>query len=246
MILLEEVLPLQFSPDFLNSFYVVIQLSSILAVVILYFDRLWPFGKRKESQAKQDAWALWLRIFLAALPAAVIGFLFDDAIDRYLYTSKVLAISLVLYGVVFLLIGSRGRETRISQMKELDLRTALQIGFFQVLALVPGTSRSGATIIGAILLGCSPGLASEFSFVLAIPMMAGASLLKLVKSGLSFLPMEWAVLLTACLSSFLVSMLAVKGLIAYVRRRGFRAFGYYRIALGLIVLLFFQLRGSTL
>ena len=246
MILLEEILPLQFSKAFIDAFFVVIQGSSILAVVILYFQKIWPFGRKKSVKTKREIWFLLFRIMVATIPATVLGLLFEDEINRYLYKSQVVALALVVYGVLFLILEGRRRIPSITKMEELNYSTALWIGLFQVLALVPGTSRSGATILGAVFLGCSRAVAAEFSFFLAIPVMVGASLLKLIKTGFGFRSAEWMVLAVGCLTSFLVSLAAVKTLLAYVRRHDFKAFGYYRIVLGFVVILYFWLSGTTL
>ncbi|MCL2122122.1 MAG: undecaprenyl-diphosphate phosphatase [Clostridiales bacterium] len=246
MILLEEILPLQFSKAFIDAFFVVIQGSSILAVVILYFDKLWPFGRKKSVKVKREIWFLLFKILVATIPAMVLGLIFEEGINRYLYKSQVVALALVVYGVLFLILEGQRRRPAITKMDELSYSTALWIGLFQVLALVPGTSRSGATILGAVFLGCSRAVASEFSFFLAIPVMVGASLLKLIKTGFAFRPSEWMTLIVGCLTSFLVSLAAVKTLLAYVRRHDFKAFGYYRIVLGFVVILYFWLSGTTL
>lgn len=244
MILLDEFLTLRFSEEFINTFLVVIQAGSILAVVVLFFDRLWPFGNKKGKNEKNEIWTLWFKILVAALPAAVIGLLFDEVIDQYLYKSQVVALALIIYGLLFLIL-ERNRRPKITRLNELNYRTALMIGVFQVLALVPGTSRSGATILGAVWLGCSRTVASEFSFVLAIPVMAGASLLKLMKTGFSFGALEWAVLLVGCLTAFGVSMVVIRFLLSFVRRHNFKVFGWYRIVLGLVVLLYFWRTGAV-
>jgi undecaprenyl-diphosphatase len=246
MILLNELLPLNSTKAFLDTFLVVIQGGSILAVIVLYFEKLWPFAPSKNRQSKRETWYLWFRIFVASLPAGIIGILFEDKIDRFLYRSQVVALALIVYGVAFLIVENKRRRPGITKMDELGYSAAFFIGMFQVLALVPGTSRSGATILGAILLGCSRTVASEFSFVMAIPVMAGASLLKLIKTGLSFSTQEWAVLLVGCLVAFLVSMVAIRFLLSYVRGHDFKMFGIYRIVLGVVVMLFFWYSGSSL
>ena len=243
MIILDEFLALQFSEAFINTFLVVIQAGSILAVVVLFFDRLWPFSRGKGGRERNETWLLWLRILIAAAPAAVIGIAFEGQINKYLYNSKVVAVALIGYGILFLILEGRRRRPKITRLNELNNRTALMIGVFQVLALVPGTSRSGATILGAIWLGCSRTVASEFSFVLAIPVMAGASFLKLIKTGFSFSALEWTVLLVGCLTAFLVSLGTIRFLLSFVRRHNFKVFGWYRIVLGIAVLLFFRYAG---
>ena len=245
LILLEEIMPLQSSKAFLDAFFVLVQLSSILSVVILYFHKIWPFGRDQSVSQKRDIWRLWFRIFIAALPAGIVGILFDDTINMYLYNSMVVAVALVAFGVLFLVLEKRQRQLVVTKIEALSNQKAWMIGMFQMLALIPGTSRSGATIFGAMILGCSRTVASEFSFVLAIPVMAGASLLKLVKTGFAFTPMEWAALMAGCLSSFLVSAVAVRSLLTYVRKRGFQVFGYYRIALGLAIIVYFWMLRST-
>jgi len=246
LILLEEIMPLRFSKYFLDSFFVVIQSGSILAVLLLYFDKLWPFSRKKNSRKKRETWALWFKIIVASLPAAVVGLLFEEEINRYLYKSQVVALALVVYGILFLIIEGRRNKPGVTRMDELRYSTALMIGIFQMLALIPGTSRSGATILGAVILGCSRTIASEFSFLLAIPVMAGAGLLKLLKTGFDFSPLEWMVLLVGCLTAFLVSVVAVRSLLAYVRAHDFKVFGYYRIVLGFVVILYFWLSGHAL
>ncbi|MDR1192833.1 MAG: undecaprenyl-diphosphate phosphatase [Peptococcaceae bacterium] len=239
MILLEEFLAFSFDKAFTDTFFVVTQLGSILAVVILYFRRLWPFGGGKSRREKADIWGLWLRTLTAVIPAGVVGVLFEDWIDRYLFNSRVVAAALIFYGVLFLILERRPRRAKIRSLRELSYPAALLIGVFQVLALVPGTSRSGATILGGVFLGCARPVAAEFSFFLAIPVMAGASGLKLLKAGFAFSAAEWLTLAVGCLAAFLVSAAAIKLLLAYIRRHNFRVFGYYRIILGLAVLVYF-------
>ncbi len=220
---------------------VVIQLGSILAVLVLYFRKLNPFDSHKTATEKKDTLSLWVKILVASVPAAVIGLLFDDDIDRLFYNPTTVAITLILYGVIFILLENRHKRPRISEFADLSYLLALGIGVFQMLALIPGTSRSGATIVGAVLLGCSRMVAAEFSFFLALPVMLGASALKLVKAGFSFTGLEWTVLGTGSLVAFLVSMFAIKFLMSYIQRHDFKAFGYYRIVLGFIVLGYFYL-----
>lgn len=242
IILANEFLKINQSEAFMEMFDVVIQLGAIMAVVVLYFSKLNPLSPRKTTEQRKDTWTLWFKVLVAVLPAAVIGLLFDDILDMYLYNSWVVAAMLILYGIVFLLIEGKDKAHSIDSFDKLDYKTALLIGGFQMLALIPGTSRSGATIIGATLLGTSRAVAAEFSFFLAIPVMFGASLLKILKFGLAFTPMQVAILLTGCVVSFVVSILAIKFLMEYIKKHDFRAFGWYRIVLGVIVLLYFAIR----
>lgn len=227
--------------EFMEMFTVVIQLGAILAVVWLYFAKLWPLRRRSEGKGlfDMDKITMWLKIAVSCLPAILIGLPLDDWMDEHLYNSYVVAAMLIVYGVGFLLIERRNRtrEARINAISELTWTDAALIGIFQVLALVPGTSRSGATILGGILIGASRDLAAEYTFYLAIPVMFGASLLKLVKFGLAFSATQVAVLLLGMVVAFIVSVLAIKFLVGYIKKHDFSAFGVYRIALGLIVLL---------
>jgi len=242
IILANEFLKINQSEAFMEMFDVVIQLGAIMAVVVLYFNKLNPLSPRKTIEQRRDTWTLWFKVLVAVLPAAVIGLLFDDILDKYLYNSWVVAAMLILYGIVFLLIEGKDKAHPIDSFDKLDYKTALLIGGFQMLALIPGTSRSGATIIGATLLGTSRAVAAEFSFFLAIPVMFGASLLKILKFGLSFTSMQLMILLTGCVVSFVVSILAIKFLMEYIKKHDFRVFGWYRIVLGIIVLLYFAVR----
>ena len=244
MILLNEFVSLDVSPEFWEMFEVVIQLGAILAVVVLFFGKLNPFAPSKTGEEKRGTWSLWFRVIVAVLPSAVIGLLLDDWLDAHLYNYQTVAAMLVVYGVAFIVIERlrRGRETRLERVEEITYRDALLIGAFQVLSIVPGTSRSGSTILGAMLFGLSRTAAAEFSFYLAIPTMAGASLLKGAKYFLGGnLPtsQEWMILGVGCLVAFGVSMLAIRYLMDYVRRHSFSAFGVYRIALGVAVFGYF-------
>ena len=251
MILLDEFVQLQMSDAFKSMFEVVIQLGAILAVVVLYFPKLWPFrrGRRGEGFVgwlKMDTVRLWLRVIVAILPSAIVGLPFDDWMDAHLHTAPVVAAMLVLYGVAFIVIerwqNATHRRARIQSVELIDMRMALLIGLFQVLSLVPGTSRSGATILGGMLMGCSRAAAAEFSFYLAIPTMAGASLIKVLKFGLSFTTEELVVLGIGCVSAFVVSVIAIKTFIGYIKRHSFTAFGWYRIALGALVAVYFLMK----
>ena len=249
MILLKELIPLAVSEDFWKMFEVVIQLGAILAVVVLYFRRLNPFTPSKSARERQNTWLLWLKVILSIIPSAVVGLLLDDWFDAHFYNYITVAVALIVYGIVFLLLDRLrpGRHARsIGTADEIDWKTAFLIGCFQVLAIIPGTSRSGSTIIGALLLGLSRTAAAEFSFFMAIPTMLGASLLKCAKflmSGTAMTGSETAVLAIGCAVAFVVSLAAVRALIQYVRTHTFRVFGLYRIVLGAVVLLWFALAG---
>ena len=210
MILLDEFIRLNVTDEFMEMFRVVIQLGSIFAVLLLYFDRLNPLSANKTPDEKQNVLLLWLKVVVAVIPAAVIGFLFDEKIDELFFNYRVVAVTLILYGILFLIVENRKRKSEITSLDKLDFKTALMIGGFQVLSLIPGTSRSGATILGAILLGTSRKTAAEFSFFLAIPVMFGASFLKLVKFGFNLSGNEWSVLITGFITAFAVSVFAIK------------------------------------
>ena len=241
MILVNEFVHLNVSDTFMEMFLVVIQLGAILAVVALYFDKLWPFTTPSKGWIKKDTWSLWFKVLVAVLPAAVIGLPFDDKIDELFYNYQTVAFTLILYGVLFIVIENynKGRKPRVRSFQQLSYPMALFIGVFQVLALIPGTSRSGATILGATLLGTSRYIAAEFSFFLAIPVMFGASLLKLLKFGFAFTGTETAILIVGMVTAFVVSVLAIKFLMGYIKKNDFKAFGYYRIVLGALVIVYF-------
>ena len=241
LILAEKLLTLPYSEEFMSMFRVVIQLGAILAVVVLYFPRLWPFcADRAARYQKPGVWRLWAKIFVATLPAMVLGLLLDDWLDAHLYNYITVAAMLILYGVLFLVIERRPRPVRVGDLADLDFRQALIVGFWQVLAMIPGTSRSGATIVGGLLLGLSRPVAAEFTFFLAIPVMAGASGLKLAKylfvDGLSFTGDEALALALGCAVAFAVSVGAIRFLMGFVQKHDFKVFGWYRIALGAVVL----------
>ncbi len=245
MILLDEFIKLNVTKSFLDMFLVVVQLGSILAVLYLYFNKLNPLSKRKSEAEKKETLSLWGKVIVGCIPAAVVGFLLDDFIHEKLYSPVTVALMLILYGILFLIIENKNRQSPIDRLNKLDYKTALLIGVFQVLALVPGTSRSGATIIGASLLGASRSVAAEYSFFLAIPVMFGASGLKLLKYvlkvGMSFSITEIGILISGVMVAFLVSIWAIKFLMSYIKKHDFKLFGYYRITLGVIVLLYFAL-----
>ncbi len=243
MILANEFIKLKVSKDFFSMFEVVIQFGSILAVVLLYFHKLNPFSSSKSRKQKAETLSLWAKVIVAVLPAGIIGVLFDDKLDELFYNSTTVAITLIVYGVLFILLESRHKKPKIRSFEQLDYKTALLIGVFQILALIPGTSRSGSTILGAVFLGTSRYIAAEFSFFLAIPVMFGASALKLVKffvkSGFGFTPLELSILITGMVVAFIVSIFAIKFLMEYIKKHNFKVFGYYRIILGIIVILYF-------
>ena len=244
MILLDEFVHLKVSAEFYEMFEVVIQLGAILAVILLFFHKLNPLSPKKNVQQKKDIWQLWFKVIVAVLPSAVIGLLLDDWMDEHLYNYVVVAITLIVYGIAFILVErqNRGKKLSITDVHQIDYRTAIFIGCFQCLSLIPGTSRSGSTILGAILLGVGRSAGAEFSFFLAIPTMLGASALKLLKfllSGVGAGGTEIAVLAVGCVVSFVVSLAVIRGLMEYVRKHSFAVFGIYRIALGVLVLMYF-------
>lgn len=243
MILVDEIIHLNQPSAFKNMFLVVIQLGAILAVLVLYFDKLNPFSVRKKPAQKQATLVLWSKIILACIPAAVIGFLVDDILDEYLMNGYVVAATLILYGVLFIIIENRNqyRSFDVQKVGDISYQTALWIGLFQLLALIPGTSRSGATILGAMILGCSRAASAEFSFFLGIPVMFGASLLKVVKYGMNFTGPQVFYLILGMVIAFVVSVYSIKFLMGYIRQHDFKFFGYYRIVLGAVVLLYFTI-----
>lgn len=258
MILLEKFISFKQSLDipdvskFMEMFRVVIQLGAIMAVVVLFWSKIWPFQRKKKlvsesSQTKSNAsfikWDiinLWFHILVASVPAAIIGFFLDDWMDANFYRYEVVAITLIVYGVLFIIIETRNkkRQPKITSLQDITYTTALFIGVFQILALIPGTSRSGATIVGALLVGVSRTVAAEFTFYLAIPIMFGASFLKLLKFGLNFTGTEFLILVIAMITAFVVSILVIRFLMDYIKKHDFKVFGYYRVVLGIIVILF--------
>ena len=241
MILVDEFIKLNMTPEFMEMFFVVIQLGAIMAVVCLFWDKLFPFEFKGGFKVKNDTMNLWFKIVVACLPAAVIGLLFDDVIDEYLFNPLTVALMLIIYGVLFIVVENRnkGRRPVINDLTQITYKFAFMVGVFQLLALVPGTSRSGATIVGAILIGASRYVASEFTFFLAIPVMLGASLLKILKFGFVFTSAEAIILGTGTLVAFFVSILAIKFLMGSIKKHDFKVFGWYRIVLGIIVLAYF-------
>ena len=264
MILVDEFIKLNVSQEFKEFFFVVIQLGAILAVILLYWNKLWPFyirplTKRQRAMANKmptvqrgaylfveqfcdkEKWILWFKIFVACLPTVIIALPFNDIIEEKFNNYVVVAIALIVYGILFIVIENYNKRRRAScrNLQELSFKTALIIGAFQVLSVIPGTSRSGSTIIGGILAGTSRTVAAEFTFFLAIPVMFGASLLKLIKFGLAFTGTEIMILILGCLVSFIVSILAIKFLVGYIKKHDFKVFGWYRIVLGVLVLGYF-------
>ena len=247
MILLEEIMPMNVSKSFWSMFLVVIQLGAILAVVLLYWNKIFPFKKTREGKyvSVKSIWILWSKILVATIPAAVIGLALDDWIDEHLYNGFVVAIMLILVGVAFIYVENRNKDMRptVNSLSALSYKDALIIGLFQVIAAVlPGTSRSGATIIGGLLIGVSRAVAAEFTFFLAIPVMFGASLLKLVKFGFAFSFLEFFILIIGMLVALVVSIFVIRFLMSYIKKHDFKVFGWYRIVLGIIVLIFFAIR----
>ena len=271
MILLEKIMPLNVSEDFMNMFRVVIQFGSILAVVVFFWKKLWPFGYVNRQKAengkktklfvqsrknkdimymnniviKKNIFVMWFKVLVACVPAGIIGVLFDEKIDKVFYNYKVVSIMLILFGILFIAVEyfNENKKARINTIAEITYTTALLIGIFQLIAAVfPGTSRSGATIVGALLIGVSRTVAAEFTFFLAVPVMLGASLLKIVKFGFDFSALQLAILLTAMITAFVVSVFVIKFLMNYIKKHDFKAFGWYRIILGVIVILYFSLR----
>lgn len=241
MILVDELLTMNVSDAFMEMFRVVIQFGSILAVAVLYFSRLNPFAKKKTEMERKAAFSLWGKIIVACIPAGVIGILFDDLLDTYLYNYVTVAVALIVYGILFIVIERIKKDSvpTYAAAEDISYKTALKIGCFQVLSLIPGTSRSGSTILGGMLSGVSRPAGAEFSFFLAVPVMLGASALKLLKFGFSFTTAEILILLAGVITAFLVSLAAIRFLVSFVRRHSFAVFGWYRIALGVLVLLYF-------
>ena len=241
MILINEFMGIK-KGDFFDSqiFLYVIQLGAILAIATIYFNKLNPFAPSKTTQEKKDTWQMWFKVIVACVPAAVLGLLFNDAMDA-ISTPVVVSVMLIIYGIAFIAIEKRNKAAGISTMNEMTYKTALLIGLFQVLSIIPGTSRSGATILGAILIGCSRPLAAEFSFFLAIPIMFGVSFLKIVTNDYIMTSNEWILLIVAMVVAYVVSLIAVKFLVNYVRRHDFTVFGWYRIVLGVLVLAYFYI-----
>jgi len=238
MILVDEFIKLDVTKQFMDMFLVVIQLGAILAVVVLNFEKLNPFSSWKSRQEKRDTVELWKKVIVATLPAGIIGLMLNKFMEEHLMTAPVVATTLIFYGILFIIIENynKRRHPRITDLRNLDYKTALIIGFFQVLSLVPGTSRSGATIIGGLLFGASRYVATEFTFFLAIPVMFGASFLKMVKFGIHYTGAEVLILVLGMVTAFIVSILSIRFLLSYIKTNDFKAFGWYRIVLGIVVI----------
>lgn len=241
MILVNEFIKLHVSHDFMEMFLVVIQLGAILAVCVLYFHKLNPFSPKKTTKEKRQTFSLWGKVIVGCLPAAVIGLALDDKIDALFYNAQTVAFTLILYGVLFIIVENynKNRTPEVTSLPQLTYKIALIIGFFQVLALIPGTSRSGATILGAMIIGTSRYVAAEYSFFLSIPVMFGASLLKMLKYGFVYTGQEVVILVVGMVVAFVVSILAIKFLMGYIKKNDFKTFGVYRIILGIIVAVYF-------
>jgi len=252
LIIVERFISLGVRPEFKEVFDVVVQLGAIFAVILLFWNKLWPFTTREETSnvhklvgkvgVKQSSLKLWIKVIIGCLPAAVIGLLLDDWLNEKFYNEYVVAATLIIYGVLFIVVEAinKKREPKLTTLRAVDYKTALLIGCFQVLSLIPGTSRSGATILGAMILGTSRTVAAEYSFYMSVPIMFGASLLKLLKFGFSFEAVEIVILAAGMITAFVVSLLAIKFLMGFIRKNSFAAFGYYRIIFGIILLICFQ------
>ncbi|MCI7227126.1 Undecaprenyl-diphosphatase [uncultured Clostridium sp.] len=246
MILLDELVKLDVTDEFMSMFLVVIQLGAILAVVVLYFPQLWPFSTKERFFIKKDTFSMWFKILVACVPAAVVGILFEDELDRLFYNYWTVAFALIVFGVLFIIIEHQNKDVvpKVNSIAQITYPMAFCIGAFQLIAAVfPGTSRSGATILGAIMIGISRTVAAEFTFFLAVPVMLGASLLKILKFGLVFSASEVVLLLVGMVVAFVVSIVVIKLLLGYIRRHSFTVFGWYRIILGIVVLAFFLAQG---
>lgn len=247
MILLNEFVALDVSEEFMEMFLVVIQLGAILAVVVLFWDKIFPFDLKKKPFIKKDIFDLWWKILVACIPAAVIGLAFDDVFDALFYNPPCVAMALIVFGIAFIIIENRNKNLspKVTSLGQITYKTALLIGVFQLIAAIfPGTSRSGATIVGALLIGVSRTVAAEFTFFLAIPVMLGASLLKILKFGFAFTGGELTILFVGMVVAFIVSVLVIRFLMGYIKKHDFKVFGWYRIVLGVLVLLYFMVQGS--
>jgi len=245
MLLVDEFISLNVSTDFKEMFFVVIQLGAILAVVTIFWNKMWPFQLKDKTQPvmKKDTWSMWFKTVVACIPGAIVTILFDNYIEAHLHTAVVIAIALIFYGIAFIVIENwnKTRTPKVETLNDITYKTAFLIGMFQVLSIIPGTSRSGATIIGALLIGVSRVAAAEFTFFLAVPVMFGLSALKMIKFGLSFTSAEFAILIIGCVVAYLVSIVVIKFLMSYIKKHDFKIFGWYRIVLGVIVLAYFAL-----
>lgn len=245
MLLVDEFIKMDVSPEFKEMFMVVIQLGAILAVVIVFFQKMWPFdfGHKEDGEGiiKKDVFSIWVKVVVACIPGAIVTLLFDDYIEAHLKTPTVISIALIFYGIVFLVVENRNkkREAKIHTLSDITYKTAFIIGLFQVLSIIPGTSRSGATIIGALLIGVSRVAAAEFTFFLAVPVMFGLSLIKVLKFGFAYTSAEIVILLVGVVVAFAVSLVVIKFLMSYIKKRDFKLFGWYRIVLGVFMLTYF-------
>lgn len=241
MILFNEFIKMNVSETFMSTFLVVIQFGSILAVLTIFFKKLNPFDVSKTKIQKSETIDLWIKVIIAVIPSGILGLLFDDTIDALFFNPTTVAIALIVYGIIMIMLENRNKKPSVNSFSEVSYKLAIGIGLVQCLALIPGTSRSGSTIIGAVLLGTSRYIATEFSFFLAVPTMLGASALKLVKTGFAFSGFEWLILATGSIVAYIVSILAIKFLLDYIKKHNFKVFGYYRIVLGILVLAYFFL-----
>ena len=241
MILFNEFIKMNVSETFMSTFLVVIQFGSILAVLTIFFKKLNPFDVSKTKIQKSETIDLWIKVIIAVIPSGILGLLFDDTIDALFFNPTTVAIALIVYGIIMIMLENRNKKPSVNSFSEVSYKLAIGIGLFQCLALIPGTSRSGSTIIGAVLLGTSRYIATEFSFFLAVPTMLVASALKLVKTGFAFSGFEWLILATGSIVAYIVSILAIKFLLDYIKKHDFKVFGYYRIVLGILVLAYFFL-----
>jgi undecaprenyl-diphosphatase len=243
MLLVDEFIKLDVSQEFKDMFFVVIQLGAILAVVILFWEKMWPFKKKGDDNSilKKETWSIWFKVVVACIPGAVVTLLFDDYIEAHLETPAVISIALIFYGILFIIIENwnKKRTPRVETLNDITYKTAFIIGLFQVLSIIPGTSRSGATIIGALIIGVSRVAAAEFTFFLAVPVMFGLSFIKLLKFGFAFSQAELVILIVGMVVAFAVSLVVIKFLMSYIKKHDFKIFGVYRIILGIIVLLYF-------
>jgi len=239
MILFNEFVKMNVTETFMSTFLVVIQFGSILAVLTIFFKKLNPFDSSKTKIQKNETIDLWIKVIIAVIPSGILGLLFDDKIDELFFNPTTVAIALIVYGIIMILLENRNKKPSVNSFAQVSYKLAIGIGLFQCLALIPGTSRSGSTIIGAVLLGTSRYVATEFSFFLAVPTMLGASALKLIKTGFAFTGFEWLILATGSIVAYIVSILAIKFLLDYIKKHDFKVFGYYRIVLGILVLGYF-------
>ncbi len=249
MLLVDEFLQINASDEFKDMFFVVIQLGAILAVVLLFWKKMWPFrlGEDKKIVVRTKVFSVWFKVVVACIPGAIVTLLFDNFISAHLETPFVIAAALIFYGIAFIFVEKKNqtRKPTVRRLSDIDYKTALLIGLFQVLSIIPGTSRSGATIIGALIIGVSRTAAAEFTFFLAVPVMFGLSFIKLIKFGLAFTGSEIAILLVGSVTAFLVSLFVIKFLMSYIKKHDFKVFGWYRIALGIVVILYFAISKAT-